>query len=99
MKHIVRWNKSYSTSDEYKLRMDRFLEVDAFIQEVNAPGSEYTHKAGHNKFSTWTEEEFMTMMNQPEAPQRLESVAEHVATDPTGSADWITKNCVNPIQN
>ena len=56
MKYIARWNKSYGTREEYNARMERWREVDAFIKEVNAPDSEYTHTAAHNKFSDWSEE-------------------------------------------
>jgi len=38
------------------------LRIDAYITEVNAPGSDYTHTAAHNKFSDYTSEEFKKMM-------------------------------------
>ena len=66
MGYVAKWGKSYGTREEYEFRMARWNEVDSFIKEVNAPGSEYTHTAGHNHFSTWTEKEFERMMNHGE---------------------------------
>jgi len=36
--------------------------MDKYIKEVNAPNSEYTHEAGHNEYSTWSEEEFKKLL-------------------------------------
>jgi hypothetical protein len=97
---MATFNKSYQDSAEFEIRFARFQEVDAFVNSVNAPGSGYTHRAGHNQFSTWSEEEFMTMMNQPEPPTRLQGAPTHeVTADPSGSSDWVTQGCVNAIQN
>lgn len=61
MNYIAKFGKSYPTVSEYALRLARFVEVDAFVKEVNAEGSEFTHTATHNKFSDWTREEFKKM--------------------------------------
>ena len=36
--------------------------MDQYIQKVNAPDSSYTHKAGHNFYSDWSEEQFSTLL-------------------------------------
>ena len=64
MKFIAKFNKNYGTIEEYTARLNRFIEIDAFINEVNDPKSEHTHTAGHNKFSDWTEAEFERLMTE-----------------------------------
>ena len=64
MKYVAQWNKSYGTMEEFEFRRARWTQVDSFVNQVNAPGSDFTHTAGHNHFSTWTEKEFESMMNQ-----------------------------------
>lgn len=64
MKYIARHNKNYGTREEYTARLARFVEMDKFITEVNAPNSGYTHTAGHNKFSDWTKAEFENLMTE-----------------------------------
>ena len=54
MYYVARWNKSYSKQSEFRERFERWSVVDAYIEEVNAPNSGYTHTAGHNEFSDWT---------------------------------------------
>ena len=62
MAYIAKHNKSYGTRAEYYARLARWAEADAFIKEVNAPGSGHTHTAGHNRFSDWTHEEYTKML-------------------------------------
>lgn len=64
MKYIAKHNKSYDTREEYQFRLERFIETDKFVQEVNEPNSEYTHTAAHNKFSDWTRDEYKRMLGQ-----------------------------------
>jgi hypothetical protein len=104
MKYIARHNKNYGTVEEYNARLNRFLETDAFINEVNAPNSEYTHTAGHNKFSDWTKAEFERLMTEKHSlsddgahPIELETV------NAGKTVDWRTTGgaggCVNPVQD
>lgn len=64
MQWITKYNKNYTTVEEWALRLERFLFADAHIKMVNAPNSGYTHTAGHNFFSDFTEEEYEGMMNK-----------------------------------
>lgn len=64
MHWIAKNNKSYATREEYMVRLARFLVVDAHIKMVNAPNSGYSHRAGHNKFSDYTEAEYERMLNR-----------------------------------
>ena len=64
MKYVAKWNKSYATVEEFKHRLAQYMRLDAFIEEVNAPGSDYTHTAAHNKFSDYTEAEYERMLTR-----------------------------------
>ena len=54
MEYIIEFGKSYSTRAEFEERLLNFIEMDKFIEEVNRPGSGYTHEAGHNEYSDWS---------------------------------------------
>jgi hypothetical protein len=54
MEYIIEFGKNYKTRQEFVEHMANFLEMDKYINEVNAPGSEYTHEAGHNEYSDWS---------------------------------------------
>jgi len=107
MKYIAKWNKSYLTHEEFRARLARWIEADDFIREVNAPGSEHTHTAGHNKFSDWTREEYRKMLNHklsgeaPSAPANEPIVLEdHRDENGVGSEmNWSGKGCTTPIKN
>lgn len=55
MRYVSTNNKFYGTAEEFEMRRDNYAAVDAYIQEANARNGSY--RAGHNKFSDWTEEE------------------------------------------
>ena len=90
MKYVSEWNKSYATREEFETRMARWLEADKFIKMVNAPDSEYTHTAGHNNFSDWTEAEYKKMLNLPKHNEAADTVGDTVYGDvvPNGSTNW-----------
>jgi hypothetical protein len=48
--------------EEYRERFANWKRLDDYIKKVNAPGSGYTHKAAHNKFSDLHDHEFQKMM-------------------------------------
>jgi len=76
MRFIAKWNKSYATVEEYNHRLQQYLRLDAYIKEVNAPGSEHTHTAAHNKFSDYTEEEFNKLMTLKNMDDKMPDATE-----------------------
>jgi hypothetical protein len=64
MNYISVHNKSYDSVEEFNARLENYMRIDAYINEVNAPGSAHTHKAGHNYFSDWTQAEFEALMTE-----------------------------------
>ena len=67
--HLTVFNKSYSSQDEFQMRLQRFEEVDAFIKETNA-NPENKHTAGHNQFSDWTYAEYTAMLGYKSRGER-----------------------------
>ena len=60
--HVAKFGHSFGTIAEYNFRKNRFSEVDAFIKETNEQNNSWT--AGHNKFSTWTQQEYERLMGR-----------------------------------
>lgn len=82
------------------MRFAQWLETDSLINEINSAESEWTHTAGHNFMSDFTDEEInalMTLKNPIEAPEFIEE--EDDGSVPNGSKDWRDANCVNAVQN
>jgi C1A family cysteine protease len=104
MQWIGLHGKSYGTREEYIFRLAQWAEVDAFISEVNAPNSEHTHTAGHNKFSDFTRAEYKKMMASPEAMKLPNTPEEEMFTAPadympTASKDWRSTGCVTAVKD
>lgn len=72
MEYVVRFSKNYGTRMEFTEHLNRFLEMDEYINLVNAPNSPYTHKAGHNLFSDWSAEAFKTLLGAKHTEELLE---------------------------
>jgi len=101
--HWVSHNgRSYGTNEEFKFRFEQWMEVDKFVKEVNAPGSGYTHTAGHNKFSDFTRMEYQKMLSLKNVDQEdtneVEPV-EEVAAVANGSVDWRDLGCVSAVKD
>ena len=102
MKWIAKYNRSYATIEEYNFRLARFLAADAYIKMVNAPNSGYSHTAGHNKFSDYTEAEFERMLNRQVSSSNADTKvkARHeVKAKASAARDWRTSGCVTPVKD
>merc|ERR1719454_2063172 len=94
--HMNEHGLSFATADEYNMRKTIFAEKDAFINEHNAQnGSNYI--VGHNKFSTWTAEEFTSIMGG-----RADGIQKNIVELPEtndAEVDWRAKGAVNPVKD
>merc|ERR1719223_2593453 len=95
--YIVQFGKSYSSVQEYEMRLREFAVKHQFINSHN--DSETSFKVGHNQFSDWTEAEYKSMLtykseghiaDEREIPMRLEAAA---------PVDWREQGCVSEVQN
>jgi C1A family cysteine protease len=109
MRYVAEHNKSYATVEEYQHRLTQFMRIDAYIKKVNAPGSEYTHTAAHNKFSDFTKEEFsklMTLKNvedkMPKSTTPFTAPQKPVGANPNcdlNGCDYRKGSCVTPVKD
>ena len=98
MQYVAEHNKTYETKEEFTKRMDIWVRHDRIINQSNG-------SLGHNKFSTWTQDEFQAMLTlMPEGGRQPRPVASDwkpPAKDsnaPT-SVDWRTGNCMTPVKD
>jgi len=70
IEHLSSYGISYGTTEEYKFRLNIFQEKDAEYAQINAD-PENTFTVGHNKFSTWTKDEFKRILGYT-GPQQLD---------------------------
>jgi len=103
MAYITQYGKSYSTMEQYEMRLRTFALKHAFIQEHNQEGNSYT--VGHNDMSDWTEEEFAAILKYNAVEPTADEIAEHTFGATYSPIDWRTKtnfqgnNCMLAIQN
>lgn len=99
IKHLADYGLSFGTKEEYEFRLGVFSQIDQEIQAANA-NPDKTAILGHNKFSTWTKEEFKKMLSY-NGPQEWEEGTEFAELpEPTlDQVDWRTKNAVTPIKD
>ncbi len=102
MHYISKFNKIYKSIEEYKMRIVEFKKRDDFIKEANSRYGR-SYKAGHNKFSDFTDEEFDKMLGI-RMPHTDEAEEDFVANDvdisnlPT-AFDWRDKGMVTPVKD
>jgi len=56
MQYIAKYNRKIATLEEFNMRMNNFIAIDALINEWNADASK-TSSVGHNFLSDWTDSE------------------------------------------
>merc|ERR1719213_1176513 len=79
---------------EFNYRLAQFTRNHEFIQEHNA--SEANFKAGHNKFSDWTEKEYKDILTYDASAERMEPTTIEGVAQPV---DWRAEGAVNEVQD
>merc|ERR1712013_449011 len=101
IEYVAKYNKTYETVDEFNMRREQFIKTHAFIEETNN-SNKHTHKAGHNKFSDWTEEEFKAMMGVKPHNAMLDvtkKVVPQINGDLPESVDWREEGKVSAVKD
>lgn len=96
MEHVSIYGLSYGTVEEYNFRMNIFAEKNQMIESHNASDSSFT--LGLNKFSTWTDAEYMKLMGYKATNIPREHIEDRTYTYAT-SVDWITAGAVTPVKD
>ena len=97
IEHISNFGYSYGTVEEFNFRYNLYANKDKKIYEINNdPKNTFT--VGHNKFSTWTDDEYKRLLgykasNLPHSGNWHEDTA-----PPPGIKDWRGK-AVTPVKD
>ena len=97
--HVADYGLSYGTQEEFHYRFQLFAAKDKVLNEINA-NPENTFTVGHNRFSTWTDDEYKRLLglkyeeSEEEAPNTVWLEETYAAT-----IDWRTKGVVNAVKN
>jgi len=96
--HLAKYGISYATEAEFEFRYAIFAENDAKIKAHESENSSFT--MGHNKFSTFTKEEYRRMLGRLPNKNKSNSKVVELPTDNlSDSVDWRTKGAVNEVQD
>jgi len=101
MRYVSKHNKHYETVEEFEMRKALFIEIETFIRMANARST--TYRAGHNKFSDWTQEEKDKLLGLKNIP--LPEVSTDVVSEPVDvnslpeSVDWRTEGKVTAVKD
>jgi len=96
--HVAEFGLSYGTIEEYNFRSTNFQNMDKIIQEHNATKS--TYKLGHNKMSTWTNQEYKKLLGR--AKTGTKNNVEHYTlknVKAAASVDWRTAGAVTAVKD
>jgi KDEL-tailed cysteine endopeptidase len=100
MRYIVEHGKEYATVEEYNMRKENFLFMDAEIARINREQTTSVH--GHNFLSDWTREEYSKLMglkNMPKPERGNGPVWTGEGLTAPTSVNWVTAGKVNAIKN
>ena len=97
LNYLATFNKSYENQEEFAMRVNRYVEVDAFIQEHNQTNASYS--VGHNQFSDWTEHERSKLSGGAKKYNHVATGPMEVNGELPQCVDWREKGAVNPVKN
>jgi len=97
LEHVAEHGLSFGTTEEFNFRQNIFLQKDAEHKESNA-NPEHTFTLGHNFMSTWTHDEYKSILGYKALDKATTEEAELTVGIPT-SIDWRTKGAVLPVKN
>lgn len=95
--HISHYGLSYATSEEFEFRFNIYADNEKIINEHNAGNHSFT--LGHNKFSTWTDEEYKGLLGLKVPKDHKVNPVELDTTDLAGSVDWRDMGAVNEVKD
>ena len=97
LNHIAMFRREIATEQEFNMRMNRFNEVDAFVQKHNASNASYT--AGHNQFSDWSFAEYKAIMGYRRAEGSRKAPTTLYTTANASSVNWVEAGAVTPVKD
>ena len=99
MRYVSEHNKHYDSVEEFEMRKALFIAVETFIRRANQTSS--TYRAGHNKFSDWTQEEKDKLLGlkNVQLPEVFEVADEVDTANLPESVDWREEGKVSPVKD
>ena len=97
MEHLAHFGKSFGTVEEFNFRLERFSEIENFIQEHNAEGN--TYSVGHNQMSTWTHAERKRLLGYKKTMEDPVPVVHHETNGVANAIDWRAQGAVTPVKD
>lgn len=91
------------TEEEKLFRLDSFAQKDQYISDMNSAGNSFT--VGHNQFSTWSHEEYQSMllkgklMSNESLTSKKSTSDETEIVDLPDKVDWRTSGYISPVMN
>jgi len=98
VEHINNQGLNFATAEEYKFRMNIFMETDAELKKINSEEGN-TFVVAHNAFSTMTASEKNRMMGRFQVNSTEERTYEEINYELEANVDWRSKHAVNSIQD
>ena len=101
---MAKFGKSYQTEQEYFSKKSIYTGYDAKIKAHNSR-TDQNYQLSHNKFSTWTAEEYQKLLGyggavgELHAPKREEHPEALGATSVPESFDWVTGGAVSSVKD
>ena len=105
-KYVAMYGKSYANDEEWAHRKQIYSDNHNYIQTINS--SCKLHKADHNMFSDWTQDEYKkilgtwdrsklaakgSLQRQLKAPKMLDT------SNLPSEVNWFAKGGVTPVKN
>jgi C1A family cysteine protease len=97
MEHVIQFEKSFATVEEFLYRKHIFAQLDAEIEAENALGNNFT--LGHNQFSTYSKSEFTKMLGFVESLESYPAKAYTPSNANYSPVDWRTEGAVTPVKD
>ena len=95
--HIADFSLQFGTKAEYEFRREIFMAKDAAMKEINE--SQNSFKLGHNKFSTWSNEEYSRILGFKQRPDYGATFTKLDTSNLNDSVDWRAQGKVNDVKD
>ena len=98
LNYVTEFGKEYKTIEEYQMRLENFKTAQMEIIAHNESG-EHTYTLGHNQFSDWSREEYLSILTHREMPEEDKNFVTFDEALGATHVDWRSKGVVQGIKD